>query len=91
MSATPSATTSFTVAEEEYPLWLVWAKPDSSWSWQFSRLPGDRTRLVTRLKQQYRAGFSLLLTVMLLEFGDFTMMKEMLKGIKARAEGRLLA
>jgi hypothetical protein len=41
---------------------------------------------VTRLKQRYRPGPSLILTVPLLEFGDFPMMKKMLQGIKARAE-----
>jgi hypothetical protein len=47
-----------------------------------------RTRLISRLKQRYaweRPG-SAILTLVLLEFGDFAMMRRVLKGIKARAE-----
>ncbi|MDR6417679.1 hypothetical protein [Pseudarthrobacter sulfonivorans] len=84
--ATPS--TSFRVAAAHRPESLVWSKPDSSWAWQLTRLPLGRTRLVTRLKQRYRPSPSVILTVTLLEFGDFPMMREMLQGIKARAEQR---
>jgi hypothetical protein len=65
-------------------------QPDSTWSWQLLRLGDDRTRLVTRMKQDYRwqtprlAMFNLIL----MEFGDFAMERRMLKGIKARAERR---
>jgi hypothetical protein len=75
--------------------WMVWVhRPhenqpsDSTWSWRLTRLPADRTRLVTRMKQDYRwqtprlAMFNLVL----MEFGDFAMERRMLKGIKARAE-----
>jgi hypothetical protein len=75
--------------------WMVWVHrphenepPDSTWSWRLTRLPAARTRLVTRMKQDYRwetprlAMFNLLL----MEFGDFAMERRMLKGIKVRAE-----
>jgi hypothetical protein len=75
--------------------WMLWVhrphedeQPDSTWSWRLSPLPGDGTRLVTRMKQDYRwqtprlAMFNL----MLMEFGDFAMERRMLKGIKVRAE-----
>jgi carbon monoxide dehydrogenase subunit G len=75
--------------------WMVWVHrphegepPDSTWSWRLARLPADRTRLVTRMKQDYRwktprlAMFNLIL----MEFGDFAMERRMLKGIKVRAE-----
>lgn len=75
--------------------WMLWVhrpheaeQPDSTWSWRLSPLPGDSTRLVTRMKQDYRwqtprlAMFNLIL----MEFGDFAMERRMLKGIKARAE-----
>ena len=69
--------------------WLLWDKPDSTWAWRLTPLPGGQTRLVTRLKQHYRWGSSAmaLFTLVLLEFGDFPMMRRMLKGIKVRAEG----
>jgi hypothetical protein len=75
--------------------WMFWVhrpheheQPDSTWSWQLLRLGSDRTRLITRMKQDYRwqtprlAMFNLIL----MEFGDFAMERRMLKGIKARAE-----
>lgn len=75
--------------------WMLWAhrphddeEPDSTWSWRLQRLPEGRTRLITRMKQDYRwqtpglAAFNLVL----MEFGDFAMERRMLKGIKARAE-----
>jgi hypothetical protein len=75
--------------------WMVWVhrpheddQPDSTWSWRLTRLTPERTRLVTRMKQDYRwqtprlAIFNLIL----MEFGDFAMERRMLKGIKVRAE-----
>ena len=75
--------------------WMLWVhrphtneQPDSTWSWRVMAWPGGRTRLVTRMKQDYRwrtlrlALFNLLL----MEFGDFAMERRMLKGIKVRAE-----
>jgi hypothetical protein len=49
---------------------------------------GGRTRLVTRLKEQYdwsSPGLALL-TLVLFEFGDFPMMRRLLVGIRQRAE-----
>ena len=66
----------------------LWAKPDSTWSWKLTPLPGGGTRLVTRLKQRYQwesPGIAVF-TLVLLEVGDFPMMRRMLTGIKARAE-----
>lgn len=30
---------------------LLWAKPDSTWAWKLTPLPGEGTRLVTRLRE----------------------------------------
>lgn len=48
------------------------------------------TRLVTRVHAVYdwRHPLTAVLGVLLLEFGDFAMMRRMLRGIKSRAEGR---
>lgn len=75
--------------------WMLWVHrphedqpPDSTWSWRLTPLPDGGTRLVTRMKQDYRwetprlAAFNLVL----MEFGDFAMERRMLKGIKFRAE-----
>jgi hypothetical protein len=91
MTSPPTDDTSFRVAQIEEPVSLVWAKPDSSWAWTLTALPGARTRLVTRLKQRYRPTPSVLITIILAEFGDFAMMREMLLGIRRRAEGSAAA
>jgi hypothetical protein len=82
--------TAFKVKEFERGRYLLWSKPDSTWAWTLTPLPGGRSRLVTRLRGRYEwsepAGA--LLSAVLLEFGDFPMMRRMLKGIKQRAEAR---
>ena len=68
--------------------WLLWKKPDSTWACRLTALPGERTRLVTRVKARYdwnRPALALLSCV-LMEFGDFAMMRRMLLGIRDRAE-----
>src|SRR6266567_1467571 len=68
------------------PEQLLWAKPDSTWSWTVRAMPDGRMRLVTRLRQRYRAAPATCVTVILAEFGDYPMMRKMLLGIKQRAE-----
>lgn len=86
MASPPTTATSFRVAEAQPSTCLVWSKPDSTWAWRLTALPEDRTRLVVRLRQRYRPTPAGLLTVFLAEFGDFPMMRAMLRGIKRRAE-----
>jgi len=86
MANPPTSQTSFVIAELAPVSSVLWAKPDSTWSWLLEPLPGGRTRLVTRLKQHYRVGLRLPVTLILAEFGDFPMMRKMLLGIKERAE-----
>jgi hypothetical protein len=81
-------TTAFKVKAFVLNQWLLWEKPDSTWAWKLVPLEGGRTRLISRLKQRYpweKPG-SAILSLILLEFGDFAMMRRVLKGIKARAE-----
>ena len=86
MANPPTAATSFVIAGIDPPGHVVWAKPDSTWSWTLRALPDGRTRLVTRLRQRYRATPATLITVILAEFGDYPMMRKMLLGIKQRAQ-----
>jgi hypothetical protein len=81
-------TTAFKVKAFAINQWLLWAKPDSTWAWKLVPLEGGRTRLIARLKQRYawETPGSAMLTLVLLEFGDFAMMRRVLQGIKARAE-----
>ena len=86
MASPANEANSFTVALIEPPTALVWAKPDSTWSWRLTPLDRGGTRLVTRLKTQYRVTPFLPVTMLLMEVGDFPMMRRMLLGIRERAE-----
>ena len=88
MAKTVTETTAFKVRSFETGRWLLWEKPDSTWAWQLIPRDGGHTRLICRLRQRYRwqTPGPALLTVVLLEFGDFPMMRRVLKGIKVRAE-----
>jgi hypothetical protein len=86
MANPPTPATSFVIADADPPGQLVWAKPDSTWSWILRALPDGRTRLVTRLRQRYRVAPATIVSVILAEFGDYPMMRKMLLGIKRRAE-----
>ena len=86
MTSGASEQTSFRVAEATPPSRLIWHKPDSTWSWLLTPQGDGGTRLVTRLASRYRLGPLLPVTVLLMEIGDFPMMRRMLHGIKARAE-----
>jgi hypothetical protein len=81
-------TTAFKVKAFAIHEWLLWEKPDSTWAWKLIPLQGGRTRLICRLKARYawEAPTSAILSLVLLEFGDFPMMRRVMQGIKARAE-----
>ena len=88
MASKVNETTAFKVKAFETNQWLLWEKPDSTWAWKLIPLDGSRTRLIARLKQRYQweSPAMAVMTLFLLEFGDFPMMRRVLKGIKARAE-----
>ena len=84
----PTAETAFKVAGFEVDQWLLWVKPDGTWSWKLTQLDDGTTRLVTRVHAVYdwHKPTSALFGVVLMEFGDFAMMRRMLLGIKRRAQ-----
>jgi len=88
MSPNPSDTTAFRVAGFETNRWLLWQQPLSTWSWKLTELPGGRTRLVTRLRAHLDWSHKTVsvFSLLLLELGDFPMMRRMLLGIRQRAE-----
>jgi len=90
MSPKPPSTerTAFRVDSFEVAHWLLWTKPDSTWSWRLTPTGQGRTRLVNRIRAGYDWHHPLdaSLGVVLMEFGDFAMNRQMLLGIKARAE-----
>jgi hypothetical protein len=87
MSPKPSASTSLKVHSFVENQWLLWTTPDSTWSWQLTPTD-DGTRLIARINTRYdwRHPMSAVLGLVLMEFGDFAMLRRMLKGIKDRAE-----
>lgn len=85
MTASADDRTAFRVASVEEPVALVWAKPDSTWAWRLDPDGVGGTRLVTRLKARYDPGPFLPVTLLLMEVGDFPMMRRMLLGIAERA------
>jgi hypothetical protein len=89
MAAKVNETTAFKIKELNPNRSMLWEKPHSTWAWQLEPLPDGRTRLVTRLKDRYswRADpANALLSLILLEFGDFPMMRKLLLGVKRHAE-----
>ena len=80
-------TTAFKIATIKPHEELVWVKPDSTWAWTLTDV-GGRTRLVTRLRILYRwhRPADALMSLVLNEFGDFPMMRKMLRTLKQRAE-----
>ena len=87
-SSTPTDRTAFKVHSFQVNRWLLWSKPDSTWAWQLTPTDGGGTRLVTRIHaaRDWRHPLLALLGVVLMEFGDFAMLRRMLGGIKERAE-----
>jgi hypothetical protein len=85
---TTNETTAFKVDGFSTEEWLLWRKPDSTWSWVLHDLGDGRTRLVTRVHALYdwSRPATALFGVLLMELGDFAMMRRMLLGIKERAE-----
>lgn len=80
--------TAFRVAGFRVNDWLLWSKPDSTWCWSLTPTATGGTRLVTRIRALYdwQHPLAALTAVLLMEFGDFAMLRRMLRGIKARAE-----
>jgi hypothetical protein len=87
MSPKPSARSGLKVHSFEPNRWLLWTTPDSTWAWQLTPT-ANGTRLVARINARYdwRHPHWALLGVIMMEFGDFAMLRRMLRGIKTRAE-----
>ena len=88
MSPTPTERTALKVHSFETNRWLLWTKSDSTWVWQLTPSADGGTRLVTRIHARYdwQHPATALFGVILMEFGDFAMLRRMLRGIKTRAE-----
>ena len=85
----PSERTAFRVDGFDVLHWLLWRTPNRTWAWQLVPLTGgERTRVVSRLATRYEWTRPwCVVTFLLMEFGDYAMMRRMLQGIRERAEG----
>jgi hypothetical protein len=88
MSPTPTDRSALKVHSFEINQWLLWTTPDSTWVWGLTATENNGTRMVARIHARYdwRNPLFALFDVLLMEFGDFAMLRRMLNGIKARAE-----
>lgn len=87
MAPIVSEETAFRVVAMDEPHSMVWSKPASSWAWVLDRLPGERTRLITRVRMRYRwRRPTVVADLVLMELGDFWMMRKELRSIGERAE-----
>jgi hypothetical protein len=90
MAGTVNETTAFRIKGLEANDWMLWEKPQSTWAWKLVPLgEGRRTRLIARLKARnpWRTSpGNAFLSLILLEFGDFPMMRKLFLGVKRRAE-----
>lgn len=87
-----SDATAFRIAAIKPSEALVWFRPDSTWVWTLTDI-GGRTRLVTRVRilSRWHRPADALTSLVLMEFGDFPMMRKMLRTLKHRAEAALPA
>ena len=87
MSPTINDTTAFRVKAFEPNRWMLWSKPDSTWCWSLHSIDDERARLVCRIRAKYAWEKStVILSLFLMELGDFLMSRRELLGIKRRAE-----
>jgi hypothetical protein len=87
MASVVNEETAFRVRAFETGRWMLWEKPASTWVWSLQPLGDDATRLVTRLRLRYRwRKPNVVADLILMELGDFSMMRRELLGIRRRAE-----
>jgi len=91
-SGPPTDRTALRVDSFDPPHWLLWTKPDSTWCWSLTPEGANGTRLVTRIHATYDWSHPVtaMLGLVLMELGDFAMIRRMLRGIRHRAESTAL-
>jgi len=70
--------------------WMLWWDKEGglTWAWGLYPLDKEHTRLVTRIRMRYKWLSPSILFYFALDIGDFVMMRQLMLGIKARAEGK---
>jgi hypothetical protein len=85
---TPIGKMGYWVKAFEPNQWMLWwaNKGDVTWSWGLYPQDDSRTRLITRLRIQYRWTKPSIIFSLLMDVGDIVMMRKCLLGIKQRAQ-----
>ena len=79
--------TAFRVRDFEPNSWMLWEKAASTWAWKLLPIDEEHTRLLIRLMCHYRWTRPTIVTdLLLMEVGDFPMMRKLMLGLKLRAE-----
>lgn len=66
---------------------MIWGTPgDTTWTWQLDPIADSSTRLISRVRSRYRWFSPSIAFSLLVEFGDFWMMRKMLLNLRERAE-----
>ena len=87
MSGKIDERTAFRVAAFESNRSLLWAKPDSTWSWALEPIDEQHTRLVSRLRCHHDFSTPLgFVGILLMEIGDFPMFRKLLLNLRQRSE-----
>lgn len=87
MSGKVTEETAFRVRAFEPNRWMLWEKAASTWAWKLLPIDEEHTRLLIRLKCHYRWTRPTIVTdLLLMEVGDFPMMRKLMLGLKLRAE-----
>ena len=87
MSGKVTEETAFRVLAFERNRWMLWNKAASTWAWKLIPVDEESTRLIIWLKCHYRWARPTIVTdLILMEIGDFPMMRKLMLGIKQRAE-----
>ena len=91
-TTTPTDATAFRVAGLQTNRWLLWQQRLSTWVWVLEPIDTHHTRLITRIRARYDwHDPAAIIWLLLMELGDFPMMRKQLLGIKHRAETMLPA
>jgi hypothetical protein len=87
MGGKATETTAMRVGALEKHKWLLWEHLGAQWVWVLRPIDENTTRLITRGRQRYHWTSPMLISeLILMEIGDFFMMRKLLLNLKARAE-----
>jgi hypothetical protein len=75
------------IRPNESMVWWERKRKSTTWVWGLYPMDGDETRLITRVRNDYRKGLSnFIFGLLLIEPADFPLMRKCVLGIKRRAE-----